>query len=171
MKQNYFLEFLILFIVQLLICNYFHLTAYITLNILPCAILLMPTRYGTTAAMLLAFVAGLGIDFMADGVIGLNALALVPVAGSRRWICDLIFGKELVSTNEDVSMKKYGTGKMALAIMISQAIFLLIYILADGAESRTWVFNISRFTISLMTGTVLSLVIANAMDNNDRKTI
>ena len=41
MKQNYFLMFFIILGVQLLICNYFHISPYITLSLLPCIILLL----------------------------------------------------------------------------------------------------------------------------------
>ncbi len=168
-KQNYFIMFLVILGVQLLICNYFHISAYITLSILPCTILLLPTKVGTSAAMLIAFAAGLAVDLLADGVPGLNALALVPVAGSRRIICDFIFGKELTLTGEDVSMSKFGIGKMTLAVTTVQAIFLVIYIWADGAAARTSIFNLLRFSLSLVTGTALSLVVADLLDPNVRK--
>lgn len=169
MKQNYIMMFLLIVGVQLLICNYLHISTFLTLSILPCAILLMPTRYSPVVAMLLAFVSGLAVDTLAEGVTGLNALALVPVAGARRWICGFIFGKELTSTGEDVSMMKYGTGKMALAIFIAQFIFLMIYIWADGAEARSFMFNALRFSVSLVAGTLISLIIANLLDPNERK--
>lgn len=169
MKQNYIMMFLLIVGVQLLICNYLHVSTFLTLSILPCAILLMPTRYSPVVAMLLAFVSGLAVDTLAEGVTGLNALALVPVAGARRWICGFIFGKELTSTGEDVSMMKYGTGKMAVAIFIAQFIFLMIYIWADGAESRPFMFNALRFSVSLVAGTLISLIIANLLDPNERK--
>lgn len=169
MKQNYIMMFLLIVGVQLLICNYLHISTFLTLSILPCAILLMPTRYSPVVAMLLAFVSGLAVDTLAEGVTGLNALALVPVAGARRWICGFIFGKELTATGEDVSMMKYGTGKMALAIFIAQFIFLMIYIWADGAGVRPLMFNALRFSVSLVAGTLISLIIANLLDPNERK--
>lgn len=97
--------YLIIVGVQLLICNYFHVTAYITLSLLPCAILCMPTKIGPSSAMLIAFATGLTVDFLAEGIVGINALALVPVAGARRWIFDMIIGKEIIASGEDISMK------------------------------------------------------------------
>lgn len=169
MKQNYIMMFLLIVGVQLLICNYLHISTFLTLSILPCAILLMPTRYSPVVAMILAFASGLAVDTLAEGVTGLNALALVPVAGARRWICGFIFGKELTATGEDVSMMKYGMGKMALAIFIAQFIFLMIYIWADGAGARQLMFNALRFSVSLVAGTLISLIIANLLDPNERK--
>lgn len=169
MKQNYFLMFLLILGVQLLICNYLHISAYLTLSLLPCAILLIPTKFGTTTAMLIAFASGLTVDVLAEGVVGLNALALVPVAGLRRCLCDTFFGKEISLTGEDVSMMKYGPGKMALVLAIVQSVFLIIYIWADGSAARPFMFNFLRFTLSLVTGTLLSLVTANLLDPNERK--
>ena len=169
MKQNYFIMYLIIVGVQLLICNYFHVTAYITLSLLPCAILCMPTKIGPSSAMLIAFATGLTVDFLAEGIVGINALALVPVAGARRWIFDMIIGKEIIASGEDISMKKLGVGAMLPAIVIAQSIFLFIYIWADGASARPAMFNILRFVLSLITGSALSLIMAQMLDPNERK--
>lgn len=66
-------------------------------------------------------------------------------------------------------MMKYGLGKMAFVLAIAQSIFLLIYIWADGSAARPLMFNFLRFILSLLTGTILSLVTANLLDHNERK--
>lgn len=169
MKQNFFIMYFLIVCAQLLICNYFHVSAYIALSIMPAAVMCIPTRIGTIGAMFIAFLTGLVIDFLAEGLIGLNALALVPVAASRRFICDGIFGQELSSLGEDISMRKYGSGKVAFALLIEQSIFLAIYILADGGSARPWAFNLIRFACSLICGILLSLVVINMLDPNERK--
>lgn len=169
MKQRFFIMYLLIVCIQLLICNYFHVSAYITLSLLPAAIICMPTRINTTSAMLIAFATGITVDLLAEGVIGLNALALVPVAGLRRFLCDSIFGKELLAVGEDVSMRKYGILKMGFALFIAQSVFLIFYIWADGASARPFSFNLLRFACSLVTGIFLSLFIANTLDPNERK--
>lgn len=169
MKQSYFLTFLLVLGVQMLICNYLHISAFLTLSILPCAIMLLPTKCRPVEAMLIAFASGLAIDYLADGVIGLNALALVPVALSRRGVCRLVFGSELLANVEDVSMMKYGISKMTIAIFIVQCLFMAIYIWADGAGTRPFLFNLARFLISVIAGTGISLIIADILDPNDRK--
>lgn len=169
MKQNFMTMYILIVVVQLLICNYFHVSAYLTLSLLPCAILCLPMKIGTSLAMLIAFVTGLTVDFLAEGIIGLNALALVPVAGARRGICELVFGKELIASGDDVSMRKYGVETMIIALVLAQSLFLLIYIWADGASARPIMFNILRFIISLIVGIALSLVIAQMLDPNERK--
>lgn len=58
---------------------------------------------------------------------------------------------------------------MAFVLAIAQSIFLLIYIWADGSAARPLMFNFLRFILSLLTGTILSLVTANLLDHNERK--
>ena len=119
--------------------------------------------------MLIAFATGLGTDFLAEGLIGLNAAALVPVAACKRFICDSVFGKELILLGEDISMRKHGIGKVTFALLIVQGIFLIVYIWADGGPARPLVFNLIRFAASLVAGVGLSLVVAHMMDPNERK--
>ena len=38
-KSNFFLVYLLLTVAQILICNYFHLTPYVTLSLLPVMVL------------------------------------------------------------------------------------------------------------------------------------
>lgn len=168
MKRNRYLTYVLVLCVQLLICNYFHVSAYIMLSILPCMILLLPTKCSTLSAMLIAFASGMAVDILAEGVAGLNAVAIVPVAASRRWLCDLIFGGEPVANGEDISIRKYGFIKMSVAIMAVQALFLIIYIWADGAASRSVSFNILRFGASFLCGVAASLMIANIFDWDER---
>lgn len=169
MKQNYFIMFFLTLCAQLLICNYFHISAYISLSILPVAILCLPTKIGAAGTMLIAFATGLGTDFLAEGLIGLNAAALVPVAACKRFICDSVFGKELILLGEDISMRKHGIGKVTFALLIVQGIFLIVYIWADGGPARPLAFNLIRFAASLVAGVGLSLVVAHMMDPNERK--
>lgn len=169
MKQSFLIPYLLIVGVQMLICNYFHVSPYIVLSIVPAAILCLPASVSTAAAMFIAFATGLSIDLLAEGVLGLNTLALVPVAGSRRFLCEAIFGKEMTMSGEDISMRKYGTAKVAFAIAITQTIFLTLYIWADGASARPLIFNILRFALSLPAGTLICLVIAHLLDPNERK--
>ena len=98
MRKSYTtLVYLLLVVVQILLCNYFHVTPYITLSILPIMILCLPLKISTVAAMIIAFVTGLSVDFLAEGLIGINALALVPVAYVRKSLIGFVFGEDLIS--------------------------------------------------------------------------
>ena len=131
--EHYFLTFFILTIVQILVCNYLNLSHYISLSFLPLLILCIPIRFGTITAMIVAFAAGLSVDIFSEGVLGLNALALVPVAALRFPIIQAVFGTGLFARKENLSFRKHGFFKFSTAILIAQSVFLILYIWADGA--------------------------------------
>lgn len=168
-RISFFWMFVILTFAQMLITNYLHLSYYITLSILPTLILFLPIRIGTVGAMIIAFLTGFAVDFFAEGLIGLNMLALVPVAFVRRQLLTLVFGGEIFARQEDPSASKSGFGAVLLAILLAQALFLGIYIWADGAGMRPIWFNLLRFACSLGAGTALSLFAADLLSGDDRK--
>ena len=162
-RISFFWMFVILTVAQMLITNYLHLSYYITLSILPTLILFLPIRIGTVGAMVIAFITGFAVDFFAEGLIGINMLSLVPVAFIRRSLLSLVFGGEIFARQEDPSAGKNGIGAVLLAILLAEALFLAVYILADGAGMRPVWFNLIRFVCSLGVGTVLSLFAADLL--------
>lgn len=168
MKQNFLLRFLLLLVAQILLCNYFHVTQYIMLSILPAMILCLPTKTGTTAAMFIAFASALAVDFLAEGLIGINAIALVPVALCRRELCRAIFGSELIVRGDAFSISRNGAVKVIFALTVVQSLFLLVYLWADGAAARPLMFNALRFACSLVAGVLLSIPVTRILCPEDR---
>ena len=168
-KMNYFSAYLMLVVAQVLICNYFHLSAFVMLSILPVMVLCIPIRYSTPVALCIAFATGWVVDVFAEGVWGLNILALVPVAFVRRTVIQAIFGEDLFARKEDFSVRRNGFGKVSLAVVVVQSIFLLIYIAADGAGTRPFWFNLLRFICSLAAGYLMSMLIADTLAPESRK--
>ena len=168
-KNRFEITFLLLVIAQILVCNYFHFSYYVTLSILPLLILCLPLRLGTLWALLIAAAVGLAVDLLADGVLGLNAAALLPVAFVRNTVVSAVFGRGVFARNEDIAVRRHGYPKFALAIVLVQALFLLIYIALDGAWTRPFWFNALRFAASLLAGEVVSLLLAGLLVPDDRK--
>ena len=168
-KSQFYLVFVVLTVVQMLICNYFHLSPYLMLSILPVMVLCIPLRVGTVGAMVIAFATGLVVDLLAEGTLGLNTLALVPVAYARKGVIRLIFGEELFARKEDFSVRKNGFGQVALAIFLVQALFLAIYVWADSAGTRPFSFNAIRFGVSLLAGWAVSLLVIDILAPDTRK--
>lgn len=169
MKRGFWIAYIFLLMAQLLLSNYFHVTPYIFLTILPVMVLCIPFRMGTIGAMLIAGLSGLVIDFLSEGVLGLNALALIPVAYARNGIIGLIFGPELFARKEDFSIGRCGFGKVAVALFLSLLIFLVIYIWADGAGTRPLWFNGLRLGASLVASFLLSLLTLGVLAPDPRK--
>lgn len=156
-KSGFWISYCLLVIAQLLLSNYCNFTPYLTLTILPVLVLCISIQVGTSGAMCIAFLTGLTVDWLSEGLLGLNALALVPVALLRNPFIRLVFGNELFARGEDFSIQRNGVGRITLIVVLSQSLFLLLYIWADGAGLRPLWFNAARFGASLAVGTVLSL--------------
>jgi hypothetical protein len=155
--------YIILLTVQILLCNYLHLSQFVMVSILPAMILFSDVRLSKASVLCLAFVLAFAVDFLADGVLGLNVLALVPVAFLRDGVIRLVFGEEHFSRGEGISLVRQGIWKVSTAITMVQALYLLIYIWADGAGTRPLWFCALRFLASLLAGGILSLPVAKVL--------
>ena len=158
--QNFGLLYSLLLICQVLLCNYFQFTPYAMLTLLPAMILCVPLTVSTTGCMILAFGSGLAVDWIAEGVIGLNASALIPVA---------FFGEDLITRKDSFSLRKYGMAKVSAAILSCLAVFLVIYIFLDGAGTKPLWFNLTRGGITLLCSYLVSLIVVNTLTPDDRK--
>ena len=92
-SQHFGIMYALLVIGQAVLCNYAALGPYITLSMLPAMVLCIPTSLSTISCMLIAFASGLAVDWMSEGIIGLNAAAIVPVALLRNWIIKIFMGE------------------------------------------------------------------------------
>lgn len=154
------IKYVLLFLAQVAVWNYFNFTQYLFLVYLPALILCLPLGYGTVRTMIVAFLSGLVADFLVTGQLGMTSLALVPVALMRQSVVRLAFGSELFARGEDLSFHRQGWPKFLLCIVILTAIFLLIHIWVDGAGMYSLVFLALKFGISLLASTVVSVPVA-----------
>ena len=156
---GYILKFIIVVIAQILLSNYFNFSHYVTLTILPAAILLLPIQRNTLFAMILAFVTGFLVDYFADGMLGLTSLSLVPVAFARKGIIRFVCGSEVFSREENLSVQKNGVAHLFFTILIASVLYFLVYIWADGAGTRPFWFNCAKFFASLAASSIFSVMV------------
>ncbi len=149
----------------MIICNFFQFSPFITITLLPILILCLPLSLSDISAMLIAFATGLIVDWLAEGLIGLNTAALVPVAASRKLIIRMLFGEEMVVRMSTFSVKRNGLLKVSFAALFSLSIFLIFYIYLDGAGTRATWFNLVRFFGSLAINYPLALLVINILNN------
>ena len=157
------IKFILLFLAQVAVWNYFNFTQYLLLVYLPALILCLPLRFGTVRTMVVAFLSGLVADFLVTGQLGLTSLALVPVALMRQSVVRLAFGSELFARGEDLSFHRQGWPKFLLCIVILTAIYLIIHIWVDGAGMYSLGFGALKFGISLLVSSAVSMAIAYLM--------
>ena len=90
-RSIFWLNYALLVVVQLLLSNFLRVSPYMMLTILPFMVLCISIRVGTVGAMFIAAATGLTVDFLTEGVIGLNTISLIPVAFCRNGIIRLVF--------------------------------------------------------------------------------
>ncbi len=170
MKNQFFgILYFLMVIGQMIICNYFQFTPYIVLSILPAMVLCMPLTVKTPVCMLIAFASGLSVDWLAEGLIGINAAAIVPVALARKTIIRVFLGEDLIARNDCFTFKKNGFGKISIALITALSVFFAIYIFIDGAGTRPTSFNLIRFAASVASSFILSLIVTAVLTPDDRK--
>ena len=179
-NQNFTVTYILLAVAQMVICNYFKVSPYVYITILPAMILALPLKIGTIGSMAVAFVTGLGdklfegadvelgVDFLAEGIIGLNALALVPVALVRLPLLQMVMGDEDSGKENPFGARSASFGRILLSVTIAYAIFTAVYVIADGAGVRPFWFNAARFGASLICDSLLALLVIHVLTPDAR---
>mgnify|MGYP007069903758 CR=1 FL=1 len=139
------LYFFLVLLLQLAISDFLHLGPWVTLTLLPLLVALLPQAWSPHRVMAAAFILGLAVDFLTDGVLGLNAFAAVMAAGARRFL---------------LRAKKY-TFLLSLT-----AIFQAAFILLDCAGMRPVGFMLGRFAASTLASTLLCTVLSIPVKND-----
>ena len=167
--QNFKILYILLVICQVVLCNYANLGPYIMLSILPAMIMCIPLSVGTLGCMLIAFATGLSVDWFSEGLIGINAASLIPVAFARRTFIRIFLGEDIINRKDSFSIKKNGLGKISTVMIAAGIIFFAIYITLDGAGTRPFWFCVTRITLSLLMSTGLGMLVTDILSPNDRK--
>lgn len=168
-SQNFPLMYVLLLICQVILCNFSNLGPFIMLTLLPAMVLCIPTGTGVITCLIVAFASGFAVDWLSEGLLGLNAAALLPVAVSRKWIIRLFLGEDIIARKDSFSIRKNGLGKVSLAIIVATMLFLVIYVTLDGAGTRPFWFCMTRVLISLTFNWLLGLLVVKALTTDDRK--
>ena len=169
MRRTFALTYILMVVAQMLLTNYFHFSPLCMVTILPMMVLCIPTKVETLWAMVIAFATGLAVDLFVEGALGLNALALVPVAFIRKGLIGMIFGTEPFEHKENISTRKYGFARVSFAIILVTLLFLAIYIVADCAGTRPAWFVGAKLGISLAVSYLMSAVLVNLLSYDDRR--
>jgi len=168
MRQlGFTISFIVLIVAQILLWNYFNFSQLITVTILPMLILMISIERGPVFSMVVAFLTGFIVDFLAGGMLGLTSLALVPVGLCKSFVIKLTYGQELFSREEEISIRKYGWLKLIIACLIVNLLFLIVFVWADGAGMRPFLFNALRVLVSLIISVALSMCIAPLLCRED----
>ncbi len=161
--MNFTVKYLLLLAAQVLLWNFCNFSPLLIVALLPVMILGLPLKCGADLSMLIAFASGFAADFLSGAPLGLSCLALVPVAFLRRGVISAVFGSEIFARGEELSAGRLGRAKILLAAVLLNAVFLLIYIIADSAGTcPLWAMTV-KFFASLILNSALALPIAGLL--------
>lgn len=167
--QNFTVLYILLVICQIALCNYAYLGPYVMFSILPAMVMCIPLTVSTPVCMAIAFATGLSVDWLSEGLIGINAAALIPVALLRQTFIRIFLGEDLINRKDSFSIRKNGWGKISIVVTAASIVFLAVYIFLDGAGTRTFWFNLSRFAASLVVNLMVGLIATEILTPDDRK--
>lgn len=149
MNNSRFFIFLVLVLLQIVVCKYLGISAWFVLSILPVVILFAKVEISTFALMILAALAGIAVDLLGDGLIGLNSFSLVLLSVFRGPILSRIMGKVNLPERGYVKYEAVPTARLLLSIIVAETIFFLPYVYLDGGFSAGVVFFSIRLLLSI----------------------
>ncbi len=168
-NHNFRTLFILLLICQIILCNYSNFGPYVMLSMLPAMILCIPLSVSTPLCMFIAFLSGLSVDWLSEGLIGLNASAIIPVALLRKSFIGIFIGGDLIARGESFSIRKNGFTKIFFAMIAATAVFLAVYVLLDGAGTKPFWFSLTRFGVSLACCMALGFIVVNTLTGEEKK--
>lgn len=151
--------FCVVLLLQIVFDYYINLGTYIYLCFIPLLIIHIPQQVSAIKSMLLAFLFGMLIDILCDGVLGLNAAAAVATAALRGPILALTIGN-LNESYRTPSIKNSGFLRFFQYCFIITLVYLLVYIIFDGANLNIG-FKALKLAASLAINVFLSIIITH----------
>ncbi len=163
MRHGYLITYLVLLAIQVVLGDLLNLSQYVVLCFLPVMIMSLPVTYSTPKVLIVAFFTALAADFFTHGVLGLSVVALLPVAYARNLIVRLVFGSELLSRKENISIHKQGPAKVLLATLLATTLYFAVFVPADCAGTRSFGFVLLRILLSVAVSTPVSYYVAGIL--------
>lgn len=167
--QNFGLLYFLMILGQMVLCNFADFSPYVMLSLLPAMVICIPLTVSTPLCMFIAFATGLSVDWLSEGLIGINAASLVPVALMRKPLIRFFLGEDIITRSDSFSFRKNGISKISAILLLSTFLFIGIYIFLDGAGIRPAWFNWTRIGVSLACNYVLAIIVTNTLTVDDRK--
>lgn len=156
-RSSFIVRFIVLFILQLILTKYCQIGPFIFISILPAMILCMPTSRSTWWVLVVAFLAGLAVDGLADGPLGLNAAALLPVAALQKLLIRIFIDEDIVERHYSFSFRSNGYFKIIGTLAVSVLVFIIIYVILDSAGTRNFGFNFLKVLLSASSGIIFGI--------------
>lgn len=145
--SRYIIIFILLISFQAMFNGCLAFIPLICISILPAALVMLPHSLPAVPYMLIAFVCGIMVDVLSDGVIGLNAAAYTAIAYFRKPVLAIVQGKSRFFEN-----------------LIFYSIFFLVYLGLDGILSYSSSIILLRFVLNVVMNSIFALIVRNLLE-------
>lgn len=154
---------IVLILFQILLNGILALVPYVNIIILPIILIIIPPNVKSVICMLYALAAGICVDYLSDGVIGLNAAAMVAVAFAREFIFRLVIGKGEINAHVAHTLR-IKTGQYIIINLFVYSLWFAIYQYLDDVMSYRISVQFTRFLINVVVNSILAVALENIID-------
>lgn len=168
-NSRFILVYFLMLVLQLILTKCCQIGPFLYISLLPAMIFCMPTTRRTSFVMLIAFLSGLLVDALADGPLGLNALALIPCAFIQKPLVGFFIDKDVVERGYSFSFHQFGYIKVGLALIIEVFLFFTLYVLFDGAGERSAGFNAAKIFVSSLISFIFCMVATGVLSPRQKR--
>lgn len=169
MKDGRFILMTVLIvIIQAILTKYCQIGPYLYVSLLPALILCAPTTWQAWRVLALAFICGVLTDGLAEGPLGLNAMALVPVAALQKPLIRILIDEDCVERGYSFSFHKNGYLSIGAALSIEVLVFFIIYIIFDSAGERSFGFNVCKLLVCSLSGIITGMIVCGVLNPRQR---
>ncbi len=153
----------VILVIQLFVAEFInvHHMLYIAVILLP--VMILPYRYNRSVAMLIALAIGLLTDLSYDGVLGLNAAALVAAAFFRDPLLSLVASKSARENLSAIGPHTLGRGKFTLFTLLLYSLFFIFYIALDNVLYFSFFYTFGRLVLNVFANTVVMVIMESTL--------
>lgn len=150
----------LLIVCQILLSEYVNIWPVLYIAIFPQFIILLPPAMDKMAYMIAAFALGLATDIFADGVLGLNAAALVAIAYARPLLLKAVFSRTGIDSTENMPLltRFVEPRKLLLLNALMLLIFFAVYVMLDSAGSLPLWYAILKIILCVAINSIISII-------------
>lgn len=154
---------LALVLFQVVISSFLDVWPYLSLSLLPLLIVCIPPKVNSWTLLLIAFAAGVAVDFLSTGMLGLCSIALLPVAFLKTGAFRLVFGDEIFARDNNIPLARQSVDKIVLVTFLAVAVYFFIYVWVETAGTRPFWFCATKWALSTLVSTLVSVFCFNIL--------
>ena len=157
----------LVFIVQLIICNYVHISPLVGIYLLPLIIFCLPLNWRPVSVMVISFGLGLLLDLLSGGLLGLNAGAAVFAAALRKFSYRVSVSRDRQDKTIFATPRTVGAVKFYAFLSCGTVLYTAACVALDCITFRSGTFILAKFALSSLVSLAVSFIISFSFLNRE----